>query len=111
MFMTTTVCEGHALLCLCPSHGPSSATMATPSRSATLGLYRSLLRAAKGFSNYNFREYALRRVREDMREASALTDSTAVTRAHQEGRRQLGLIQRQATISAMFPQEKHAMEQ
>ena len=36
----------------------------TMSRQTTLGLYRSLLRAAGGFTNYNFREYAVRSVRD-----------------------------------------------
>ena len=43
-----------------------------PSRLANLGLYRQLMRAATGFSNYNFRNYAVRLVREDFRAAAAL---------------------------------------
>ena len=46
--------------------------MTAPSRQATLTLYRQLLRAAKGFSNYNFRDYAVRHVRDDVRAAASL---------------------------------------
>lgn len=76
----------------------------------TRGLYRDLLRAARGFSNYNFREYALRLVREDFRAGSALTSPTEVTNAYQQGRVQLEALRRQSTISTMFPQDKHSME-
>jgi hypothetical protein len=81
------------------------------SRSATIGLYRDLLRAARGFNNYNFREYALRRVREDVREGSTLSGDDALRLAYERGRQQLAMLRRQSAISAMFPQERHAMEE
>jgi len=81
-----------------------------PSRQGVLTLYRDLLRAARGFSNYNFREYAMQRVREDVREASTLSGVDAVELAYQQGRQQLAMLRRQASISGMFPQERHAME-
>ena len=77
---------------------------------ASIALYRDLLRAAKGFSNYNFREYACRRVRESMRENAALSEGAAVHRAYAEGRVQLDMLRRQASVSSMFPQQHHAME-
>tara|TARA_B110001452_G_scaffold197846_1_gene167785 strand:+ start:45 stop:251 length:207 start_codon:yes stop_codon:yes gene_type:complete len=46
--------------------------MAAPSRAANVGLYRQLLRAAQTFSQYNFRDYASRYVRDDFRAAVAL---------------------------------------
>ena len=81
-----------------------------PSQAASVALYRDLLRASKGFTNYNFREYALRRVRETMRENASITDAAAASRAYAEGRVQLDMLRRQAAVSALFPQEKHAME-
>ena len=80
------------------------------SPAASVALYRDLLRAAKGFTNYNFREYACRRVRESMRENVSLSDGAAIHRAYAEGRVQLDMLRRQATVSALFPQERHAME-
>ena len=79
------------------------------STTAARGLYRDLIRASKGFSNYNFREYTLRRVRESFREGVTLADSSATT-AYKEGRVQLDMMRRQATVSQLFPQSKHAME-
>jgi len=39
----------------------------TPSRQQILRLYGSTLRAAKSFSSYNFRNYFVRRTRENFR--------------------------------------------
>ena len=81
--------------------------MATP---AGLPLYRQLLRAARGFTNYNFREHALRCVREDFRRGAALTDAEEIAAAQRRGGEQLRMLKRQSMVSQLFPQEKHAME-
>ena len=47
--------------------------MATPTRTANVGLYRKLLRAAQTFAQYNPRDYAVRYVRDDFRAAAALS--------------------------------------
>eukprot|EP00965_Chrysotila_dentata_P163602 5402313-Pleurochrysis_carterae.AAC.3 len=47
------------------------------SRTQVLSLYRSLLRTSKGFVNYNFREYALRHVRESFASARGATGEEA----------------------------------
>lgn len=82
----------------------------SPSRSASLTLFRQLLRAGQNFTNYNFRDYACRYVRDDFRRDASLTDAHAVDAAYRRGRQQLDMLTRQATISKLFPQEKHAME-
>lgn len=84
--------------------------MASPTRAATLALYRDMLRAASKFTNYNFRDYAVRNVRDRFREGSRIVEPTAAHDAYLDGRQQLDLIQRQATVSQLFPQGKHAME-
>jgi hypothetical protein len=76
---------------------------------ASLTLYRDMLRAASNFSNYNFREYALRHVRESFCERAMLSGDDAV-QAYNAGRTQLEMLRRQATVSQLFPQGKHAME-
>ena len=80
------------------------------SRTSVLTLYRQILRESKSVADYNFREYALRRVREEVREASTISGADAITLAYQQGRQQLLMVRRQASISSMFPQDKHAME-
>ena len=85
--------------------------MATVSRAHVVGLYRDMIRASKLFTNYNFREYALRSVRERFRDASAISGESAVLQAYQEGRVQLDMLRRQSAVSQLFPhREKHAME-
>jgi len=79
-------------------------------RAPTLQLYREMLRASRGFTNYNFREYALRKVRSGFQENAMLTDGDAVRQAYQEGRVQLQMLKRQSVITQLFPQEKHVME-
>lgn len=81
----------------------------SPSRDA-LVLYRSLLRAATGFTNYNFRSYALRSVKDRFRANAGLTDATEIAAAMHEARTQLDLVKRQTLVSQLFPQGKHAME-
>ena len=80
-----------------------------PSTNASRALYRDMLRAASKFSNYNFREYAQRHVRESFRERAMLSGDAAA-KAYNEGRTQLEMLRRQSTISQLFPQGKHAME-
>jgi hypothetical protein len=83
----------------------------TEHRSRTLGLFRQLMRAGGRFSNYNFREYALRRVRLGFRESVGVTDESVVQQLLQEGEKQLEMTRRQATISQLYPQkERHVME-
>lgn len=60
-------------------------SMATTS---SLSLCRQLLRTANGFTNYNFREYALRIIREDFKSKRALSGVEAVE-ARAEGFKQL----------------------
>ena len=94
---------------ICEENPLRVVAMSAVGRSATLSLYRNLLRAARGFTNYNFREYALRRVREEVREARTLGGDDVLI-AYQQGRQQLAMLRRQSTISGMFPQDRHAME-
>jgi len=79
------------------------------SRALNVALYRQLLRAARGFTNYNFRDYALRHIRDDVRAASTLEGEKAQA-AYRHGKTQLEMLKRQSAISAMFPTGKHSME-
>ncbi|KAL3892965.1 MAG: hypothetical protein SGPRY_014607, partial [Prymnesium sp.] len=76
-----------------------------------ISLYRQLLRAGGEFSNYNFRQYALRVAREDFRKGAAVTEPRAAQKLYESGLEQLAMLRRQATMSRLFPLKKHAMEE
>ncbi len=47
-------------------------------RSQALNMYRDFIRHGKKFTNYNFKEYVLRRSREEFRENKAISDPSKV---------------------------------
>lgn len=65
-------------------------------------LYRALLRNSARFSDYNFREYAVRRTRDAFREHKNQTDPTVIDQLYRDGLNNLNIIERQAAISQMF---------
>mmetsp|Transcript_82494 Transcript_82494/g.163815 ORF Transcript_82494/g.163815 Transcript_82494/m.163815 type:complete len:97 (-) Transcript_82494:127-417(-) len=70
-------------------------------------LYRGTLRAAKLFSNYNFRHYFVQRAREDFRSfdtrwRKADVDATGQAAFIQAAQQHLGMLQRQGSISVMY---------
>ena len=76
-----------------------------------INLYRNLLRYGKKFSNYNFREYALRRTREDFRLNRGVTDPSKIADLIASGRKELDIVKRQATLSALFsPETQYVVE-
>lgn len=74
------------------------------------GLFRKLMRAGKGFTNYNFREYALRRVRLGFRENVGASDGAEIAKLLLNGQQQLEVVRKQAVISQLYPQARHVME-
>jgi hypothetical protein len=70
-----------------------------------------LFRYGKKFSNYNFREYVLRRAREDFRLNRNVSDPSKVASLLAEGQTNLGIVKRQATLSSMFsPEMQYVVE-
>ncbi len=80
------------------------------SRGDVRKLYRALLRHSSRFADYNFREYALRRTREDFRAAAKETDPTTVKKLYYNGLNNLTIVKRQASISQMFANEPVVLE-
>jgi hypothetical protein len=72
------------------------------SRAQVLELYRNSLRAARSLTNYNFRSYALRRLREEYRAAKHLSSAEA-GRQYTWGVEQFQVIYRQAVVSSLYP--------
>lgn len=79
-------------------------------RNATIGLYRQMLRAAKRFNNYNFREYALRRTREDFRKNKTASDVNVIASLIQEAKRDLEVLERQSVINSLYARQHSILE-
>uniref|UniRef100_A0A8C9TF21 LYR motif containing 4 n=1 Tax=Scleropages formosus TaxID=113540 RepID=A0A8C9TF21_SCLFO len=71
--------------------------MAASSRSQVLSLYRMLLRESKKFPSYNYRTYALRRVKDAFRENKNVNDPKTVEILLNRARDNLSIIQRQVS--------------
>lgn len=87
--------------------------MATPgiARGEILCLYRSLLRTARQFCDYNIREYAKRRTIDAFRQNQNLTDPSSISAAFSDGKTQLDIAKRQAVVYSLYaPKMKSVME-
>ncbi|CAN0870889.1 LYR motif-containing protein 4 [Linum grandiflorum] len=80
-------------------------------RAEILFLYRSLLRTARQFSDYNIREYAKRRTVDGFRQNQGLTDPVSISAAYSDGKSQLEVAKRQALVYSLYaPKIKSVME-
>ncbi|KAI8617638.1 catalytic/ oxidoreductase, acting on NADH or [Chytriomyces sp. MP71] len=75
---------------------------AAPSRLEALSQLRSLLRASRLFTNYNFRAYVHRRALDGFRAHQNTTDSAALAQAFAKGQHELGVAQRQGAIDRLY---------
>ncbi|XP_038217682.1 LYR motif-containing protein 4 [Zerene cesonia] len=80
------------------------------SKTQILAIYKSLLRESEKFSNYNFRAYAIRRVRDAFKEKKVLTDPKAINNEIKFAMDNLQLIRRQIVIGDMYKTEKLVIE-
>eukprot|EP00283_Hemiselmis_rufescens_P010792 CAMPEP_0173436130 /NCGR_PEP_ID=MMETSP1357-20121228/15776_1 /TAXON_ID=77926 /ORGANISM="Hemiselmis rufescens, Strain PCC563" /LENGTH=91 /DNA_ID=CAMNT_0014401185 /DNA_START=106 /DNA_END=381 /DNA_ORIENTATION=- len=76
--------------------------MSGAGKKEVISLYRELLRHGNRFSNYNFKEYALRRTRDDFRANMSVTDGARVAELLSKGKADLEVVKRQAALSRMF---------
>ncbi|KAG7222961.1 hypothetical protein INR49_029183, partial [Caranx melampygus] len=72
-------------------------TMAASTRAQVISLYRTMMRESSKFPSYNYRTYALRRVRDAFRANQRVEDPKTVARLMEEGQQAVALIQRQVT--------------
>ena len=68
-----------------------------------------MLREAAQLDQYNFRNYAIRRVREDFRKNAALAGADADA-ALQEGRDALEVLRRQRIVGQLYPAAQSVMD-
>lgn len=88
-----------------------ASSSSTISRAEILCLYRSLLRTARQFCDYNIREYTKRRTVDAFRENRNLSDPSSIAAAFSDGKAQLAVAKRQATVYSLYaPKIKSVME-
>lgn len=73
-----------------------------PSRNMILNLYRNLIRESKKWSSYNYRMYALRKIRHEFKENKTLQDKEKVKQCYAKGQEILDLIKRQVILSDLY---------
>ncbi|XP_069033727.1 LYR motif-containing protein 4 isoform X2 [Embiotoca jacksoni] len=84
--------------------------MAASTRTQVMSLYRTMLRESNKFPSYNYRTYALRRVRDAFRANGKVEDPKTVERLMEEGQQTLALIQRQVSVGRMYETQKTVVE-
>ncbi|CAF1180356.1 unnamed protein product [Adineta ricciae] len=78
-------------------------------RQSVLNLYRELLRECHKFSLYNYREYFLRRVREEFRQNRQMQDSAKISELVKRGQANLAIIRRQVLIGNLYTPEQRSI--
>ncbi|XP_062953940.1 LYR motif-containing protein 4 isoform X4 [Cynocephalus volans] len=77
--------------------------MAASSRAQVLDLYRAMLRESKHFSSYNYRTYAVRRIRDAFRENKNVKDPVEIQTLVNKAKRDLEIIRRQLASPGIKP--------
>ncbi|KAK7867270.1 hypothetical protein R5R35_000252 [Gryllus longicercus] len=80
------------------------------SRSVVLKLYKTMLREALEFDSYNFRMYALRRIRDGFRENMNIKDKAEISEMISYAKENLDIIKRQTTVGKLYSAEKLIIE-
>ncbi|XP_055327199.1 LYR motif-containing protein 4B-like [Paramacrobiotus metropolitanus] len=75
-----------------------------------LALYKQLIRASNGFSNYNYRCYAIRRVQEEFKRSLHEKDPRKISQMFSKAQTNLEIIKRQATLSQLYPSNRLVIE-
>ncbi|XP_014397891.1 PREDICTED: LYR motif-containing protein 4 isoform X1 [Myotis brandtii] len=76
--------------------------MAASSRARVLDLYRAMLRESKQFSAYNYRTYAIRKIRDAFRENKNMKDPVEIQALVNKAKRDLEMIRRQLIIESTW---------
>ncbi|XP_022182270.1 LYR motif-containing protein 4 [Myzus persicae] len=85
--------------------------MAAPAtRAEVLKIYKTMLRESGKFSFYNYRMYAVRRVKDAFREQKAVNDVSKIQQHLLDARRFLDIIKRQAIVGDLYKFDKLVIE-
>ncbi|KAI5897136.1 uncharacterized protein SCHCODRAFT_02570664 [Schizophyllum commune H4-8] len=87
-----------------------SPATAAPSKHAILSLYHSTLRVSNSFSSYNFRNYFLKRARENFRAMQEADDTSALSKQYSEAVKELAVLRRSAIVNQLYGGWRLAVE-
>lgn len=79
------------------------------SRTATLQLYRNLIRSGKKIDHYNFREYAIRRIQFEFKAHKSLQSSEEITEKLNGAVDQHKMLCRMQTMSNLYHGENSVL--
>jgi len=110
MFATATAATAAAATAGASAVAASSSAAAVPSRFARVQLYRTLLRTAANFHDYNFRAYAQRRIKEKFREHQHEQNPAALSALYAHAHKDLKMLRRQALIGQLYSTGHNILE-
>ncbi|XP_033230899.1 LYR motif-containing protein 4 [Belonocnema kinseyi] len=71
-------------------------------REAVLKLYGDLIRESRKWHSYNYRTFALRKIRHEFQENKSVTDQSTLKESFVHGQEALELIKRQVVIGNLY---------
>ncbi|XP_067641629.1 protein bcn92 [Eurosta solidaginis] len=80
-------------------------------RRQVITIYRNLLREAEKIPAYNFRMFAVRKIRDTFRENKSISDFGVIDAKVAEANKNLELIRRQVIIGHLYSADKLVIEQ
>ncbi|XP_078269998.1 LYR motif-containing protein 4 [Rhinoraja longicauda] len=78
--------------------------------SQVLSLYRTMLREGKKFSNYSYRNFAIRRIREAFQENKNETNPEVIQELIEKAKSNYEIIRRQVLIGHLYTAPKLVIE-
>ncbi|KAK7159091.1 hypothetical protein R3I94_005432 [Phoxinus phoxinus] len=84
--------------------------MASCSRAQVISLYRMLMKESKKFPSYNYRTYALRRVKDGFRENLHVENPKTLDMLINQARENLAVIKRQVSIGLLYSVQRTVVE-
>ncbi|XP_041039432.1 LYR motif-containing protein 4 isoform X2 [Carcharodon carcharias] len=84
--------------------------MAGPSSRQVLSLYRVMLKESKKFSSYNYRTFALRRIKDTFRENKNVTNPEVIQELIEKAEANTEVIRRQVLVGHLYTAEKLIIE-
>ncbi|XP_064640675.1 LYR motif-containing protein 4-like [Lineus longissimus] len=76
-----------------------------------LSLYKSMIKESQKFTGYNYRMYAVRRVKDAFRDNKAERDVEKINLLIAKAEHNLGIIRRQTMVSQLYMEPKLVIEQ